>query len=173
MERFGKIWLVDEQNPAANLLGASWLLASSERDLAVQVLKQLAVGQDRQIAFLAEAQLWRIQVPTVSAGGIEGWEKMLERMPPALRSGPSYLLGHALRRTGREQDALIAWMRVPLQYPRHRLLAAESLLATARYYQATGKSLQATTLYRELTGGYAGTIAGQAARDQLQKQTEK
>ena len=173
MERFGKIWLVDEQNPAANLLGASWLLASLERDLAIQVLKQLAVGKDRQIAFLAEAQLWRIQVPTVSAGGIEGWEKMLERMPPALRAGPSYLLGHALRRTGREQDALIAWMRVPLQYPRHRLLAAESLLATARYYQATGKSLQATTLYRELAGGYGGTIAGQAARDQLQKQTEK
>lgn len=173
MERFSKTWLVDENNPAANLLGASWLLASPERELSIQVLKHLAVGPDPQIAFLAETQLWRLQTPTVSAEGIEGWEKMLERMPPALRAGPSYLLGHALRRTGREQDALIAWMRVPLQYPRHRLLAAESLLATARYYQATGKSLQATTLYRELAGGYGGTIAGQAARDQLQEQTEK
>lgn len=173
MERSGRVWLVDERSRAANLVGASWLLASSERDLAIQVLQQLAVGQDRQVAFMAEAQLWRIRVPTVTVAGIESWEKMLARMPPALRAGPCYLLGHALRRTGRKQDALIAWMRVPLQYPRHRLLAAESLLATARHYQAAGKSIQATTLYRELASGYAGTIASRAARDELQKKTEK
>jgi tetratricopeptide (TPR) repeat protein len=173
MERLGKTWLVDERSRAANLLGASWLLASTERELAIQVLRELAVGEDRQIAFLAETQLWRIQVPTVSAAAIEEWEKLLSRMPKAMRAGPYHLLGNALHRIGRSQDGLIAWMRVPLQYPRHRLLAAESLLSTARYYQEAGKREQATTLCRELVSGFPTTIAGQVAQDLLQELTEK
>ena len=173
MERLGKTWLVDERSRVANLLGASWLLTSAERELAIQVLRQLAVGEDRQIAFAAETQLWRIQFPTASAATIEEWEKLLSRMPPAMRAGPYHLLGHALQRTGRSQDGLIAWMRVPLQYPRHRLLAAESLLATARHYQAAGKREQATTLCRELVSGFPATIAGQVAQGLLKELTEK
>jgi tetratricopeptide (TPR) repeat protein len=172
MQRLAKTWLVDERSRAANLLGASWLLTSTERELAIDVLRQLTVGEDRQVAFLAETQLWRIQVPTASEVTIREWEKLLSRMPTAFRAGPYHLLGHALKRTGRSQDGLIAWMRVPLQYPRHRLLAAESLLVTARHYQAAGKREQATTLCRELISGYPTTIAGQAAQNLLQKLTD-
>ncbi len=173
MQQFAKKWLVDERSRAANLLGASWLLTSTERERAIEVLRQLTVGEDRQVAFLAETQLWRIQVPTASEVTIREWEKLLSRMPTAFRAGPYHLLGHALKRTGRSQDGLIAWMRVPLQYPRHRLLAAESLLVTARHYQAAGKREQATTLCRELISGYSTTIAGQAAQDLLQELTDK
>ena len=173
MQRLAKTWLVDERSRVANLIGASWLLTSTERELAIEVLRQLAVGEDRQIAFMAETQLWRIQVPTASEVTTREWEKLVSRMPPALRAGPYHLLGHALQRTGRSQDGLIAWMRVPLQYPRHRLLAAESLLVTARHYQSAGKQEQATTLCRELMSGYSTTIAGQAAQDLLQELTDK
>ena len=173
MEQLGKSWLVDEQSNAANLVGASWLLATEHREQAIRVLKGLAVSQDRQIAFLAETQLWRTQVPIATEATITSWEKMLQRMPAPLRAGPFHLLGQALWRTGRKQDAMIAWMRVPLQYPRHRLLAAESLLSAARRYQEMEKRDQATTLYRELTRGYPGTIAAQAAQDQLKKLLDK
>ena len=173
MERLGKTWIVDERSEVANLLGASWLLTSTERELAIGVLRQLAVSDNRQVAFLAETQLWRTQVPTVSDVAIKQWEKLLSRMPTPLRAGPYHLLGHALHRTGRSQDGLIAWMRVPLQYPRHRLLASESLLAAARHYQVAGQREQAAVLYRELASGYPMTIAGQAAQDQLQELTDK
>jgi tetratricopeptide (TPR) repeat protein len=160
-------WLNDPASDAARLMGASWLLMGENRELAIGVLRELANGSDRDIAFLAETQQWRLTWIRANPAMVESWQQLTLRMPPDLRAGPYHLLGQALARLEQSQQARLAWMRVPIQYPQYRQLASESLLATARNYASDNSQQKADTLYRELVSRYAGTIAAQVAENKL------
>ena len=171
LEGQAAVWIKNAESGAAQLMGASWLLGTAQGGVAIQVLKQLTTGQDTRLALLAEAQLWRSQQASVSMKVLSRWEQEISRFPVSFRAGPYYLVAGALSRHQQHERAVICWMRVPISYPQHFHLAAESLLKTAKELTSLQREQQAENLYREIVRNYANTIpAGQA--QQWLKQTE-
>jgi tetratricopeptide (TPR) repeat protein len=165
-------WLSSEQ-PAAALLGASHLLAAtSHRTAALEKLRTLRFHNDARIAGLARAQLWRSELATVATRQIDDWQAELQKTPEALRAGPYYLLGQALARNGRAEEAALAFLRVPILYPRERNLAARCLLDAARQLDKTGQRGESARLYREIVSQYAETRDAAEAKSELAKRKE-
>lgn len=157
-------WLANSASSASRLMGASWLLGTVQRDLAIQVLKQLATQDDPRIGLLAEMQLWRTQQATVSVQELKQWKQQVARLEVSLRAGPYYVLATGLARHDQHEPAIVNWMRVPVNYPRQFHLASESLLGAARSLEALDRAAQAQGLYQEITRKYVDTIAAEQAR---------
>ena len=130
---------------AAQLVGASWLLAGTERGRAMETLRRLATHEDKRIASLADAQLLRGQAGGGGADAADRVGRIIENMPQPFTAGPLLLWGDALAATNRHSEAALAYLRVPVLHPLAGDLAAEA------WYRA-GKSLEAlawNTLLRE------------------------
>jgi len=174
LEGQAQVWLTGSASAASRLMGASWLLGTSQRSLAMDVLKQLATQEDIRIALLAEFQLWRTQQATISLQGLNQWEQQLARLPVKLRAGPYYLLATGFSRHQQHDRAIVSWMRVPINYPRHFHLSSESLLGTARELDRLKRAPQARNVYQEIVRRYSNTIAaGQAQRWLTQQDRSK
>ena len=151
------------------------MLGTAQRATAIQVLKQLTTDTDTRIALLAEAQLWRTQQASISVQGLAQWKGQIGRLPVKLRPGPYFLLGAGRHRHQQHEQAIVAWMRVPIKYSQHYQLAAEALLASARKLDQLQRESQARNLYQEIVSKYGSTVAaGQAQRwlDQAQSQNQ-
>ncbi len=171
LEGRAQTWLTGSRSSAGRLLGASWLLGTAQRAAAIQVLKQLTTDTDSRIALLAEAQLWRTQQASVPIQGLNQWKGQIARLPVRLRAGPYFLLAAGLHRHQQHEQAIVSWMRIPINYSQHYQLAAESLLASARKLDQLQRESQARNLYQEIVSRYASTVAaGQAQRWLDQKQ---
>lgn len=171
MERRGAEWVRQVDDAVAQLIAASWLLSGPARmrSEALRALERLTQNRDRRIAQLAEAQLWRSRVVTAGEDEIRRWQAAIERMSESLRAGPYFLYGRLLARHGRQQDAALAFMRVPILYSRNRHLAAESLLAAAKALEKAGQKEQSHICLRELVGDYPDSEAAAAAKSTLQR----
>jgi tetratricopeptide (TPR) repeat protein len=167
LERSARAWLAREDLPAAVLLGASHLLSGPNRALALDRLGRLAAGTDRVVPLLAQAQIWRTQTATVDAAKLPHWEEVIARMPEAARAGPYYLLGQALARHGRWEDAALALLRAPILYPENRALAARSLVEAGRCLAQQGAPAEASRLFREVLEKYRDTRAAAEAQSRL------
>lgn len=169
MERKAAEWIRDDRDPAAQLIGASWLLSSSveNRTDATRTLEELTRAKDIRIAQLAEAQLWRSQVVTARAAEVPRWQAAIEQMPQSLRGGPYHLLGQLLARHGRQTEAALAMMRVPILFPREETLTAESLLAAATALEKDGRTDEARSVLRELIAEHPTSQAAAAAKTKL------
>lgn len=163
----------DARTAAARLMGASWLLQTAQRTDADRTLQALTDSDDERIAVLARAQRWRLQVVTATAGQVESWQQFLTRIPSPLRAGPYYLIGRTLARRGAHQDAALALMRVPILFPDHRRLAAESLLAAGSEFETMGKPADARRAYREVFVDFAGETLSQEARQRWEALRDK
>jgi hypothetical protein len=122
-------WMADSQVPTAALLGASWLLATAQREQALETLGRLTSCPDPRVAILAEAQQWRGTVVTARLEDVQRWEQQVSRLDASLQAGPWFVVGQALARHNQHARAALAFLRVPILYPDDRDLAAESLLA--------------------------------------------
>lgn len=142
-------WLKDETS-AAQLMGASWLISLGERRASVETLQRLSSDKDARVSHLADAQLWRIRLVQVTTDDVARWKTQIEKIPQGLRSGPYFMLGLALSRLDRPEDAAIAFLRVPVHFPLQRNLANEALLAAGKELEKQSQQESAVTLYREL-----------------------
>ena len=165
-------WQSDRSNPIAPLLGASWLLASSDRATATATLQGLAAGDDQRISLLAAAQLWRVDRAALEPLELERRQKMVARMPVPLQAGPQFVMGQTLAHAGKPDEAALAWMHLPLLYPQHRGLAAHGLLEAARQLEKTKHRAEAWALYREIVAEYADTDAAAMASRRLEEFTQ-
>lgn len=168
VEQAARQWLTRDE-PAAVLLGASHLLATSSRSQALEKLGQLTTEADRRIALLALAQTWRAAVVTAKQQQLHGWEETIERMPEPLRAGPYYVLGLAWAHRQTWDEAALAWLRIPILYSEHRALAARSLLDAGRSLEQLDRSEQATHLYTELLKTYPESPPVAEARARLEE----
>ena len=139
------------------LLGASWLLTSTERTSAMQKLETLSRDLDSRIAHLASAQLWRTKVQEVDAVQLGRWERQIERMPRDLRSGPLLVLGQAQQRLGKTQEAILSWMQAPILHSEQYSAAAGGLQLSATALQNGGQTLEAERLWNELADRFPET----------------
>jgi tetratricopeptide (TPR) repeat protein len=161
-------WL-DDENPIVSLVAASWLLATADRSAATEKLRDLADVADPRVALLAQAQLWRTQQATAKSEDVARWRKALERLPEPLRAGPYYVTGQALARLGGGEEAALVLLRVPVLYPQHRELAAESLLAAGRELEKLGRAEEARRLHQELVAAYGESPLAELARQALEQ----
>ena len=154
---------------AERLIGASWMIATDERAQAVKNLESLTADEDLRIGFLAEAQLWRIKLVTVSADDVVVWRQRIQRMPEALRAGPCFLLGKALARQENYLDASLELLRIPILHSHLQTLVPEALLSAGQCLESAGQEQEAELVYREISNLPEGLPAASAARKRLQQ----
>lgn len=159
-------WLRQE-DPAAALLGASHLLASSQRAEAIEVLKRLVTHDDPRLALLAEGQRWRVDYLTATADQVRRWEAAVLRLPEPLRLGPYLVLGQAWAHLKRPEKAALAYLRVPILYPHRRRLAARALYETGVQLERAADRTAAAGRYRELLELYPESPYAPQARSRL------
>lgn len=160
LEQAAGAWIDREDLPAAVLLGASHLLPTSAGPRALTRLKQLTTASDPRVAQLAAAQTWRPATVTADRAQLASWSRQIDQMPEPLRAGPYYVLGLAWAQQQQYQQAALAWMRLPILYPQHRLLAMRSLQEASRALERLGRNDQAATLRAELVRSYQKKNAG-------------
>ena len=163
LQQAAEQWLAEGDSPAAALLGASHLLASSRRAAALEKIELLARDDDRRIAALARGQAWRAALATAHDDLVGRWQKTLAEIPEALRAGPYLVLGQALARKADAEPAVLTLLHVPLLYPQERLLASEALRMSIELLEKTGQTAGAARLREELSSAYAGTRAAAEA----------
>ncbi len=165
LESNARRWL-DQSEPLAALLGASHLLSTGHRAIALAKLESLKVNPDPRIAWLAEAQTWRA-AGTAARNQRGGWQKRLETSPQALRAGPYYVFGLACV-VDKPDEAALALLKIPILYPRERSLAAASLLTAGGCLERLQRPAQAATLYREVVAGTGSLSEADEAQRRLQ-----
>jgi tetratricopeptide (TPR) repeat protein len=169
LEQSARQWLDRTDVPAAQLQGASHLLSTNSSSAALARLKSLALSNDRRIAVLATAQIWRNQAVTATAEQLQGWQKVVDGMPEELRAGPHFVLGMAWARQKDWDRAALALLRVPIVYPEHRAMSARALLEAGQALEHLKRSEQAATLYRELLEKYPDSSSALEARPRLEQ----
>jgi tetratricopeptide (TPR) repeat protein len=168
LESRAQRWMKSTQ-PAAQLLGASWLVTTPQRTAALAMLRQLTNNAQPEIAFLADAQSWRTRVVTATTRDAQRWRERIERMPSKLRGGPLYLRGQLLTRLGRHEEAALSLLEVAILHRQHYELAAQSLLAAGRELETMGQRDEADRLYEEITTSYAASNAVDTAQQRLRQ----
>jgi hypothetical protein len=124
------------------------------------------------VAELAAAQLWRTQIVSATPEQVDRWRQSVRKFPPTVRAGPYYVIGRALARQGRHEQAALALMRVPILYSGERTLAAESLWGAAGQLKRLGATAESARLYRELAADYPESPLADAAGAELARQRE-
>lgn len=160
-------WQASNQ-PAAQLLAASYSLSGSDRAAALETLASLARGGDEQVARLAEMQQWRTQVVTASSSDVERWEKRLAELPDSLQAGGWLVVGDTHRQLRQADAAALAYLRASMLADRRPQLAAAAMLRAAKTLEADGKQDEAQQLVAELMRDYPKTAAASEAKNMLQ-----
>jgi len=163
-ERRAADLLADASQPAGQLIGASWLLTTAKRAEAQQTLRALTNASDARIIFLAEAQTWRTEQATLTATDIQRMQARIDAMPGAIRAGPYFQLGIGQARLGDSERAALSLLRIPINFPEDRLLAAQALLAAGQELSRAKRPDEARGLYREIIVDFADTPSAEIAR---------
>ena len=166
-------WIKDANIPAARLLGASWLLATAQRQQALDALRKLTEEPDPRIATLAETQTWRDQIVTATPEDIQQWQELQGKLDVSLQAGPDFLLGQVLARHNRSEAAALAFLRIPVLHPDQYDLAAEALFAAGEQLEKAGERSGARTVYRELVKTYDKHRLAPSAQQRLQRDAGK
>jgi tetratricopeptide (TPR) repeat protein len=167
VERQAKGWLADEDQPAMALLGASWLLNSAERGAAEDTLRTLSTGKDANVAMLAEAQRWRMQIVTATPEDTLVWKGRIEQFPEMLKAGPYLILGRALAWLKQHEQAALTFMRIPIFHAMQYDLAAEALMMAGEQLKQAGNAQEARSVFRELVNAYPEHRLASAAKQEL------
>ena len=162
-------WLARTDLPAAGLLGASHLLATEERAVAIAKLRHLAdTASDPRLAALAEAQRWRTRIVTADESDGVRWRQRIDAMPPAVRGGPYFILAQVDERLGQADAAALAYLRVPIHFKYDRPLAARALLGAARATRQSGHTDESRGLLQELIRDYPNAAERTEAEQMLE-----
>ena len=124
-------WLKSE-SAWDRLLGAAWLLSSSEREQAIKVLQALTKERDKRIVYLATTQLWRETMATADRSQVETWRATLESGPVEFRSGPRWLIATATARLDGTSASVLDALQMVFDEVPLEALQAEGLFLAAR-----------------------------------------
>jgi tetratricopeptide (TPR) repeat protein len=161
-------WLSAADRPAAILLGASVRLTTADgAAVARQALAGLARHPDARIAALAEAQLWRGEIVRATESDARRWAARIEQMPESVRGGPYFVLGQAYERLGLADEAMLAYLRVPILFAGRPELSARALVAAGRVAARAGQPDEARRLLGEVAENYADMRPAAEARQIL------
>ncbi len=161
-------WVAKDQPSAARLIASSWLLSTSQQAQASRTMRELSRDEDAKIRLLAVAQLWRIQLVMAAKEDVtKKWISTIEKLPMKLRGGPYFVYAQGLLRNGETDAAILAFLRVPIQYSDMHQLASESLWEAAQLLAESEDPDAAKRLYQELVARYADTTPAVEALQRL------
>lgn len=104
---------LENKSVAMQLLGATWLLASEHRLVAIEKLKSIASSGESLMASYAKTQLWRLAASEeVFSTNFGDWMSLRDALPVAAQAGPTMLLAHRLDQAGQTKLALAEWLRI-------------------------------------------------------------
>jgi tetratricopeptide (TPR) repeat protein len=168
LETRAAAWM-NSKEPAAQVLGASWLLTSPQRNAAVEALERLVATKsvDPRVRSLAQIQLWRTKLVTAKLDEVQRWQAAALRMPADVQAGGYFVVGDALARLNQPADAALAYLRIPVVHPEQRAMAADALLEAGKLHEKLKRGEQAFGLYREVLSGYSRTAAAEEAKARL------
>jgi len=157
-------WIESLEKPVRVLLGASHLLASGRRAAAVKALQRLVRVEDRRVAVLAEAQLWRCrpQLPTVAE--IDAWQQRVREMPTALRAGPLLIVGRARADHQQWDQAALAFLQIVILHADQPRLAATATTSAAQMLLRMDQKEAARRLLDECLQKFSETASAPQAR---------
>jgi tetratricopeptide (TPR) repeat protein len=160
-------WLATNQ-PATQLLGASYALSGSDRPAALNVLKQLMRLADDQFAPLAEMQSWRAEIITAKPTDVARWEARVEKFAEPIQAGGWLVIAETRRQLHESDAAALAYLRASQLAEGQPQLAAHALWQAARVLDDAGHADEATKLARQTVADYPKTAAAAEARSMLQ-----
>jgi hypothetical protein len=134
-------WL-DSEESSVRLIGASWLLASRERQRALEVLQALAKDSHPAIRQLASAQQWRVL--SASQFAAEKLPEILaarDRMLFPLQIGPTFLIADRLEEADQAVLALYQWQHLVTLHRQTRVAA----VAARRWLALLGQTQSEVT----------------------------
>ncbi|WP_158261214.1 MULTISPECIES: tetratricopeptide repeat protein [Pirellulaceae] len=169
-DRAARQWM-EMPSPYPQLMGASWLLSTSDRSQAIGVLNNLRSSKIPQIALLAEAQLWQTKIVTATQADVQLWQRQLAAgiLRDEALAGPLLVVGKAWRQLNNDNQAALTLMRPPILYPNQRPVAAESLLQAGRSLERAGQTDEAVRVLREAIEKYGDQPARQEAEINLKR----
>jgi len=94
-----------DPSPVVQLVAASWLLSSPQRNQALAALKQLESHPRKEIARFARVLSWRVATPPEVIESSRDWEKSIDSLPMVWQTGPLTLLIDKLRSANQLDDA--------------------------------------------------------------------
>ncbi len=150
-------WL-ESNDPIIALMGASWLLADQKNKKAKPRLEKLARDFDPVISSLAKAQLWRLDTVAPDEKRLAIRIEQAESMPEKVRCGAWYLIAEAQSKSNKENDAIVNFMRVPINDPQQGGLAAAALYQAAWLLKKTNRKQQSQALRNELKEKFGDTV---------------
>jgi tetratricopeptide (TPR) repeat protein len=156
-------WL-GSQRAAERFLAGSLLLGSKNAQQAERVLEALKDSKREPMASLAAAQLLRLRLPQATEKDIQACRQTINRLPLSLRGGPYYILGKLYAARGKNREAAVAAMRVPILYSEDPNLAAESLLTAGKSMIQSGLVEDGQRIYSELINTYPQSTAANDAK---------
>ena len=139
------------------LIGASWMLSSPQRNTGIQILQTLSGDIDPRIKNIAIVQLWRTRL-NVTDKQIKPWEKTILGLPREFRAGPYLVLAEAQSRVAQPQAAIANLMRIPILFPEQKSLVAAALYRVGNLLDNQGKSELAQSIFNELITLYPQTV---------------
>jgi hypothetical protein len=97
---------IDDDSSLVQVVVASWLLSSPQRQVAIDRLRSLTQNSDRMhVARLAQVLLWTTQPPSKVIESEFKWLAQIESLPMVLQPGPSMALQRKLRTAGQLDSA--------------------------------------------------------------------
>ncbi len=168
VEQKAREWLARDEIAEAVLLAGSHLLPTARRGEALAGLEKLTSSRDPRVAALAQALVQSATVATADDRQNSDFADRIERFPSALRAGPYFVLGRSLAGRNHREEAALAYLRVPIQFPRERVLAAAALWEAGRALEQAAQNGDAARLYSELATNYAQSRYAAEATARLQ-----
>ncbi|QGJ71501.1 Hypothetical protein PBC10988_32080 [Planctomycetales bacterium 10988] len=147
-EQQAKRWMENPENPAAQLLGASFLLNRYPQS-AQETLRRLESTSRPYLPALAKAQGWRAELVTNSVQ-VPAWDTALESIPEELRGGPLLVVGQAWLRQKEYESAALRLMEAAILYPEQTQVAAQALHDAGLVMAAMNQPDEAARLWQEL-----------------------
>lgn len=135
-------WLGSSQE-AAQLLGASWLLATEKGAEAASKLTALKASSHHVLAHFAVVQAWRVVPPPEVLGKLGEWFEFRERLVQPLQLGPTEVIAERLMRAGESELAIGQWMRIAAVHGDRYHRAAQALEAAAMQLRRLGREDEA------------------------------
>lgn len=162
-------WLAQTGSPAAIVLGASHLLSTTDRPVALRALANVhrRLTEYPELAALAEAQTWRGEQADLMLAKVDRWARRVEDFPETVRAGPYYVVANGYDRLDKADRAELYYLRIPVLYPDERLLASRALTAAARLSKRAGHPEESRTFLEEVITRYEDTSERTVAEQQL------
>lgn len=150
--------LVSAGDPFVALIGASWLLTEDAAGNAKSKMEDLSQDFDPMVSALATAQLWRLDKVAPNAKRLAIRIKQVYNMPEKVRCGAWYMIAEAQAKSKLEEDAIVNFMRIPINDPQQGALAAAALYQAAWLLKKTNQNQQAQALQNELKEKFGDTV---------------